>query len=238
VERLASARAAAGATLIATALTGCVTTQQKNARTLLLNARTLASQAPLRVTRANPSVHVAGIAVVGGAALVVRLHNGSDRPASDLPIEVGVVTGSGRRTTLNRAAGIGYYQAHVPSIAAGATTSWVLTRGTPKGRPFAIVGVSTRPAGTTARALPRIETVQSGAPKRNTVRANVSNHSGIPQYGLQIYGVATRDKRYVAAARAVIGELDGGGKAAVKLRFVGDLAGAAIRLYALPTIFD
>jgi hypothetical protein len=238
VVRLASTRAAAGATLIATALTGCVTTQQKNARTLLINARTLASQSPLHLNKANPNVEVAGITVVGGAALVVRLHNRSDRPLSDLPIEVGVIARSGRRTVLNRAAGIGYYRAHVPSIAAGATTSWVFTGSALKGHPFAIVGVSTTPASTTAKALPRIDIVQRGAPAGGTIRATLTNHSGIPQYGLQVYGVAIRDRRYVGAARGAIGQLDGDSTRAVRLRFIGQVTSAAIRLYALPTIYN
>jgi hypothetical protein len=228
---------------LASGLCACVTTQQKNARTVLLNERTLASQQPVQVTHENPSVKVAGVALVRGstgAALAVRLLNTSKRPLSDLPISVGVISPAGRKVYLNRSVNLNYYDAHVAAIASGRLVTWVFTdrRALSAGRPFAEVGLAHAPASTTARSLPRIDVAQAAGASRGVIRVTVSNQSGIPQYGLQIYGLAVRNGRYVGAARATVPSLDGGSRATIVLRLLGTATGATVRVYALPTIFE
>jgi hypothetical protein len=220
-------------------LSGCATTMQKNARTLVLNQRTLAAETPVEVTRADPSVKVLGISVVNAprsAALAVRLLNTSRRPLTDLPISVGIRTAAGRRIYLNRSANGGYFDAHVAAIGAGAITTWVFTAPRVQGRPFAAVGFP-HPSPTTASELPALTVTARGGVLHGRLRITVSNRSGIPQYGLQVYAVALRGDRTSAAARGTITELDGGARASIALRLVGNAAGARLQLYVLPTTF-
>jgi hypothetical protein len=234
---------AVGVAAIAAGVCGCVTTQEKNARTILLNQRELASETGLKVPRENPSVRVLGISVVRGAgadALAVRVLNTSRRPLTDLPISIGVWTRAGHRVYLNQAANIGYFDTHVASIGAGGLTTWVYTaRALPgaAGRPFAAVGFPRLPRTTGAPHLPLITAAPRGGAVDGALRVAVTNRSGIPQYGLQVYAVAVRGARAIGAARGTIAELDGGEQAAISLRLVGDTAGAQVQTYVLPTIF-
>jgi hypothetical protein len=239
---LARAKVAPAAIATAVALCGCVTTQQRNARTVLLNERTLATETTVRVTYQNPLVRVEGIALIRSGADVgfaVRVANMSPRPLTDLPISVGVIGVGGRKLYLNGAANTGYYEAHVPSIAPRAQGVWVLAGGerTPVGgRPFALVGVAGEPPTTTVRALPQIAAV-ARVTIAGQLRVALTNPSGIPQYGLQVYAVASRSGRAVAVGRATVAQLDGGARASVSLGLVGSPAGAHVQVYALSTIF-
>jgi hypothetical protein len=224
-------------------LSGCVTTQQENARTVLLNERTLATESSVDVTREDPAVRVLGLDVVRGrddAALTVRILNTSERPLTDLPISVGLLTTTGQKIYLNRTANISYYDTHVPAIGAGELTTWVYTaRQLPgnRGRPFAEVGIPRLPLSTAARRLPKIDATSVLGARPGSLRVSVSNRSGIPQYGLQVYAVAVRGGRAVGAARGAISELDGGAEARIALKLVGSTAGAQVHIYAAPTIF-
>jgi hypothetical protein len=234
--------------MLATALglAGCVTTQQKNARTLLLNARTLASEARVRVTRETRDVKVVRIELVRGVrgasdAVAVLLRNVSGRPLTDLPISVGITMPGGHLRYLNGRANIDYYDTHVPAIPADASVSWVLPgvrlTKTEAARMFAEVGAARPPASTSSRTLPRIEAARAGGALSEPLRVAVANDSGVPQYGLQVYAVAVRNGRYVGAARAALTELDGGSRATIGLPLIGTASGATVALYAPPTIF-
>jgi hypothetical protein len=225
------------------ALAGCVTTQQKNARTLLTNARTLASETPVRVTTENPSVRVLRVALITSKrddAVVVEVRNDTPRPISDLPISVGVQRAHRGQVYLNEAANIDYYDTHVPLIPGATTLSWVLPgvrAADAAGRLFAKVGVAGTPASTASPMLPRIEAVSTSGAPSGRLRVAVANASGVPQYGLQVYAVAVRNGRYVGAARGALGELDGGSRMVIALPLVGSAVGASVALYAPPTIF-
>jgi len=234
--------AAAIASASAVAVAGCVTTQQRNARTVLLNERTLATETAVRVSRENPLVRVGDVSLVhsrAGAGFAVRIANTSPRPLTDLPISVGVLGGHGRRLYLNGAASTDYYSTHVPSIAARDQVTWVARTGrqAPAGlRPFALVGVARTPPSTAARTLPRI-VATAPRPRAGRLRVALSNESGIPQYGLQVYAVVTKSGHTVAVGRATIAQLRDGARSNVSLILEGRTSGAAVRVYALPTIF-
>jgi hypothetical protein len=243
---LAARLAVAGFAL--TALSGCVTTQQTNARTVLVNERTLESQSAVSVTRPNPAVAVTAVSLLrSGAtdAVVVRVRNRSARPISDLPISVGIRTRSGRAIYLNRAANLAYLDTHIASIGAHAGTIWVFTvHRAPVlgGRPFAVVGLARVPATTSQHSLPPID-VAAAPPNRTggrggELRVAVTDASGVPQYGLPVYAVALRDGRPVAAWRTTIATLDGGARTTLAVKLLGTPIGAAIQLSAPPTIFN
>lgn len=239
--RSARATAAGGAALFAGAvLAGCVTTQEKNARTLLTDARALASEAPVRVTRPDRHVHVLGVEIVGrgrSRAIVVELRSTVARPLTDLPISVGVAA-RGKRAYLNGAPNTPYYDTHVPLIPASGTTSWVLPAiRVVSGRPFAVVGIPRSPASTRQTTVPAIAARSTGAAGGGALHVSVVNDSAVPQYALQVYAVAARHGRYVGAGRRALAELDGGSRATVVLPIAGTDTNASVALYAPPTIF-
>jgi hypothetical protein len=237
---------AGAAVLLSAGLAGCVTTQEKNARTLLINARTLASESAVHVRRQNAAVTVVSVGFVPGAAhapgaIAVALRSSSAHALSDLPISIAIASRSGRRVYLNGRANSDYYDAHVPVIPVGARVSWVLPgvsrselRG---GRLFAVVGVAGTPPSTSASVLPRITATAAGQAASDRLPVAIANESSVPQYGLQVYATAIRAGRIVAAARTAIGELDGGARTRVSLPLTGTTAGAAVELFAPPTIF-
>jgi hypothetical protein len=241
-----SARAVATAVtglLVLGGVTGCVSTQTKNSRTLLVNARTLDSQSALRVTRINPDVAVTSVGLIRsprGTAIAVALHNRATRALSDLPISVGVLQGRIRRY-LNRRANLPYYDTHIPSIAPGARAIWVLPvhRALPSAAtPFAEVGVARQPMSTSARALPQIDAVLRPGVTGRGPHVRVTNTTGVPQYDLQVYAVGIRAGHFLAAGRASAPTLDGGAQTSLRLDLIGRARGTQLWLSAPATIFN
>lgn len=236
-----SARPGFAAWLIVGALAGCATTQQEASRLQLNSARLRATEVPVRVTQPDPRVRPAQISVVrgpGGAAIVVTLHNPASGPTSDRPISVGIETAH-RRRYLNAAAGIGYFQTHVPPIPAGGTLTWVFRTSRPvplQARPFADVGAPVlTPAGVQSRA-PQIA-VGALLRRGRELALTVRNDSSVPQYQLQLYAVARRAGRYLAAGTASIAHLAPGTSSRQRIRLTGRTGSAALLVQVPPTIF-
>jgi hypothetical protein len=228
-------------------LAGCVeTTQQQNARARLQAERVLASQSPVQVTGQDPGVTVRGVAILRdrGTAIAVVLRNEGAHPVTDLPISVGVKSG-GRTIYLNRAAGLPYPQTHVASLAPGALTTWVFTSPStaPAGsRPFARVGSNTFTPQEHIRTLPSLTTrVLASTPSAHggsEVKATITNHSEVPQYGLAAYAYAIAGGRLLAAGNAPVTRLNGGSSATVAIRLMGNPGRTPVNLDAPPTIFE
>jgi hypothetical protein len=244
VAHLASNRTVAGAATVLTVaglLSGCVSTQTKAARLRVNADRIRASQSDTRVTIANPEVTVTSVAVVSAgrrAAFVVTVHNNSDRPRSDLPISVGYRRHAGRAVYLNGGAGLDYFSAHLPVVAARGSLTWVFTptRRLPRhARPFAIVGTTPSVPGTAGGRPPAIG-VGTGAVTRGRLTVKVHNPSDIPQYQLPVYATAERDGRTTAAGAATVQELDAGASQTLRLPLLGRIGNAPVRLEAAATI--
>jgi hypothetical protein len=222
-------------------LSGCATTQTLSSRKKLQSTRFLADRRPVLVTAPNPAVRVVRVALVRHghkAAVVAQLRNTSRATMTDLPISVGLVSGH-HRVWLNRRAGIGYFANHVAALAPGRDATWVFTTRKPvpaHGRPVAVVGSPVRPAISHATALPQVQV--AGTPRAGSVRLHVSNPSGVPQYGLQVYAYARRGTRYVAAGRLTVAHLGTGESKDLRLALIGSARGTAVSLEALPTIFQ
>lgn len=229
--------AACAATLpFAVILTGCVSTQQIAARARLVSARVLASQTPVEVTRTDPNLSVGRLTVIRartGIAVVVPLRNDTPTTLTDLPISVAIRTARGNMY-LNHSANLDYFQTHVAAIGPHDSTDWVFTTGrrVASGRAIATVGfpqLHPRLAG----GPPRIELSPHG-----TAGVTVTNRSGIPQYDLQVYVLAIRSGREVAAGRTEVTHLGSDGTTTLSFTLLGSEQGAALRLIALPTIFS
>ena len=223
-------------------LSGCVTTQDVAARARLVDARIRAGQVQLRIGKPSRDVRVTGLSLLragNGTAIVAELRDASARALTDLPVLVGVRTRAGRALYLNRAANTDYFDNHVAAIAPGRLVTWVFTshrRLAAAGRPFAEVGASELPEPTVS-AFPALEVTSAIPSAGPTFDVSVVNRSGIPQYGLPVYAVASRAGHVTAAGRATVAQLQAHGAKRVRLRLLGRVAGATVHLTVLPTIF-
>jgi hypothetical protein len=230
-----------GSGVVLAALAGCTTTQQQAAWLRLNDARLRASELSVRVAKPGgyASVEqVAAVAGVGGSAVVVRVRNIGPRPLSDLPISIGTISASGKRTYLNAASGLDYFRTHLPLVPAHGLLTWVYTTHgrLPAARLFAEVGSRSLRA---QRPLPQIQIKperRAGAAP-GVLRLTVINRSQVPQYQLPVYAVVRRGGRYLAAGEATIGKLSGGSSSALRLPLVGH-AGGQLQFEAPPTIFE
>lgn len=224
-------------------LAGCATTQQEAARLQLNDARTRASQAPLVLGARNPAARIAMLTLIkshDGGAIVVRIRNLETRAVSDLPILVGVRSPRGERIYLNRGAGLDYFQTHAPLIGADGELTWVFTtqRRLPRGaQPFAAVGEAATLPSARPREIPGLSVALERRVVGRNLKLTLLNHSPVPQYQLEVYGVAERGGHYVAAGRASIKHLAPGAAQPLSMRLVGDPAGASLSLALPPTIF-
>jgi hypothetical protein len=233
-------------------LTGCVSTQRKNARAELVADRTLAQRTPLRLHRRSRDVRVERVALVraaSGGAFVVTLRNSGAQPATDVPVAVGLRAVDGRRTQLNGGGELDWFRTHVPAIGAGATATWIFTAHRPlaAGTPYAIAGATGRAVvshasgalpAIAARVVPEPVRGRRGAGTRGGVSVAIVNRSEIPQYDVQVYAVARDGARVLAAGAASIAHLGTHEATRVRVALVGAAGRHTVRVFALPTIFE
>lgn len=230
---------AASLMAMAVALSGCATTQDANKRASIQADRTLASRKPLELRAADPDVQVVRTSVISGnhgSAIVVVLRNRGDTPVNDLPIEVGPQGGAPVNTRPN----VPYFQSHAPAIAPGAEVTWVYLSKDPIGssRAFARVGAPVAHPVTTAGHVSELEVEGSPAKGGSAVAAEVTNDTGVPQYDLDVYAVARKGDRYVAAGRANLEHLGVSKSAHLSLPVIGDAKGTQIQVFAPQTLFE
>jgi hypothetical protein len=228
---------AASLAILAAAVSGCATTQDSNKRISVRFDRTLASRKPLELKGTDPDVKVIRTAVVDGkdgSAIVVVLRNTGDVPVNDLPIEVGPQGGE----PINTAANVPYFQSHAPAIAPGAEVTWVYASKDPIGssEAFARVGAPASPPLTTAGHVAELEA--SGKGGDSSVQAEVTNDTGVPQYDLDVYAVARKGGRFVAAGRVSLEHLGVSKSAHLILPLVGDAKGTQVQVFAPQTLFQ
>jgi hypothetical protein len=220
-------------------LTGCVTTQDRNARAKLSAERQIAAREPLRLGARNAEVDVDGAALVRArdrTAIVVDLRSRAGTPLTDLPIAVGVRTRAGKKLVLNGGRNLDWFATHVAALAPGATTTWVFTarRRVPAGaRAYAQVGVPASKPASRAASLPRLQANDVGGG-----RVRVRNGSDVPQVDLPVYAVARAGDRYVAAGRASIPKLSGDGEVTVAVPLIGARNAHQTQVHVLPTILQ
>lgn len=243
-----SARTTVGTlALLATAggAVGCDSTQQRNDRAALTAERELLSREPLKLGTRSREVDVTRVTLLrsgtaGRLAVVVELRSRADRALTDVPIAVGLRSRRGGVIRLNAKPGLEWFQRHVPVIAPGGTTTWVFTgrrRTHAPVTPFAEVGTAAaKPSARTDGALPRVDAAVLGA-GRARARARVTNGSGVPQYGLQVYLLARRGARVVAAGRTTVRHLGTGDRATVAVPLIGSAHHPRPAALAIPTVF-
>jgi hypothetical protein len=239
VRAAAPALAALG---LALALAGCQSTAERSAK-LEREARLhpVAAARGLSISHVSSRVKVIGTSVLRsaeGAVAVVELRNTSGHALLSVPISVAVTDGRGRTLYRNNGAGLEAALVSVPSLPAHGTFTWIDDQVPPSGNPAAasvrIGEVSSGGGRVPQMAVAGVHLIEDPT---NGVGAagTVSNRSRIAQGKLVLFGVARRAGRIVAAGRAVLPELPGGGQLPFQIFFVGDPHGARLQVSAPAT---
>lgn len=228
---------------IALPLAGCTTTQHEAQRLQLDAARQRVALERTRVRVPNRHVFPTQIGFVCSrtqTAIVVTVRNSGRRRVSDLPISVGYATRGGR-VYLNSGANRGYFDAHLPSIAAGHSLTWVydaVAHLPQRSRVFAVIGRRPSAPAQLTETYVRIGLRYADRPTSSSVNIHLHNPTDVPQYELQVYAYARVGRRYTAAGSATVAELGGGAERALRLRLVGSAPTRGLRIEAVPTILQ
>jgi hypothetical protein len=235
-------RHAALALLAGLALAGCESTQATSAR-LARQAKAVAAEHGVTVTRGNPDVRVLDTRWIRdryGVAVVVELRSRADRPQADLPLAFTVQGPGGRREYANSLAGLDDSLTHVPLLRAGEHAFWVddqVQVRQPK-KVVAKVGVSHAHLPQHLPELAPTRLSLQDDPDGIYTRGMLRNRSGIDQRNVTVYGVAERGGRVVAAGRGGIERIAAHEQALFRVFWIGDPRGARVRLFAPPTTLE
>lgn len=230
--------------LAALALSACESSQDRSAR-LASQAKTLKRASGLRIEHRNPNVRVVRTTVLhdaNGTAAVADLRNTGRRPQVGVPLSLEVDDAKGRAVYRNDAPGLDVSLTSVPLVGGGRRSFWVhnqvLSPAKP-GKARVVVGAAT---GRAVGTPPRIELLDIHFDRDSdgiSARGVVRNRSRIVQKRLTVSCVARRDRRVVAAGRAVVDKLQPHPtKKPVRFAvyFIGDPRGARLECIAPPTV--
>lgn len=230
--------------LAALALTACESNQQRSAKLEKAAAlhkgdaarrRALAQQA-LRITRPSTKVKVIATAVVSsreGTAAVVTLHNISNTPIRDVPVQITVRDAHGKPIYKNDIAGLAATLLSVALVPAHGVLTWIDDQVQANGKPTSVsaaVGEGTAVTGT----IPALA-VTGTRLSESQAEGNLVNHSSVDQQELVVDAVARRAGRIVAAGRAVVAQAPASASTPIQIFFVGDPRGATLEVSAPAT---
>jgi hypothetical protein len=229
--------------LLALALTGCQSSQEKSAqleREAKLHGAKAAGKG-LLIAHPSKRVKVLRASVVSdteGAAVVVTLHNSSAQALSDVPVAITVRNARGATVYANSAAGLTRTLVSAPLIAAHGQLSWIDDQ-IPPGAGASSVSAVAGEAAPVSGAIPSITVRGSHLYEDPTngigAEGTVVNHSGVTQQELVVYALALRGGRIVAAGRGVLPLVPAGASTPFQVFFVGNPQGAQLAVSAPPT---
>ncbi|MEJ7798147.1 MAG: hypothetical protein WKF42_06580 [Solirubrobacteraceae bacterium] len=227
-------------------LSACESSQSESARQRAAAQRAAPEQG-LRIARANSDVRVTASTVLTDpeakrSAAVVTLRNTSRRTQAALPLLFTLTDAEGKKVFSNDSAGASADLTKVPSLAPGATLTWVhdvIIDVAGATGVKARIGVGTK----TPRKPPRLRLsdvrLESDPVDGVTATGKVFNDSTVVQERLVIFAVARRGAKIVAAGRSVVPTLKPGRKGArFTLFFIGNPRGAKLSLAVPPVSFE
>jgi hypothetical protein len=232
--------ALAGVALVAT---GCESTQDKSAR-IAAELGPVQQEKGLRITGRSKDVKVVSTSLLSdanGSAVVVLLHNDSDKNLAGVPIAIDVLDAKGRSVYRNDIPGIEPALAAVPFIEAGGDVEWVQDQILATGRPASVkvtVGAGGVPFEGEQPKIAVSEPKLEGDPFSGVLAAgDVVNQSGEDQKRLLLYAVAHDGDKVVAAGRGAIERLKAEPKpVGYSIYFIGDPGGADVTVTKFPTL--
>ena len=230
----------AGVALVAT---GCESTQDKSAK-IGEELGPVAQEKGLRITKESKDVEVLDTTLLTdsvGTAVVVELHNDSDRDLVEVPIAIDVLDAKGKNVYTNTTPGIEPALAAVPFIPAGGDVDWVHDQVLATGKPASVkvkVGASEE---TLSQPLPEVSVSEpklKGDPYTGVAASGeVVNESGEDLERLLLYGVARQGGRVVAAGRGAIEPLKAKRKPApYNIYFIGDPRQGDVTVSQFPSL--
>jgi hypothetical protein len=235
----------AGLAVLAVAgLTACQSTKSRSAELEKEGATKLLSDSGLKIEKESTDVKVTSTALLtdaNGSALVVDLHNSSDKDLVEVPILIDVRDANGKSVYTNDIPGIEPALAAIPYIPAGGDTEWVNDQVLAATKPKSVkvkVGAST---AAYSGPLPEVEV---SAPKLEgdpvsgiEAIGTVVNKTGEDQQRLLLYAVGRKGGKVVAAGRGAIDHLKAGTKLLhYDIFFIGDPKGSDLELTQFPTL--
>ena len=242
--RTRSVTAALGVGLVAVALCGCESTQERSAELARQAKHEVLATHGASVTKQSPSVQVLQSTVIHSSsqtAVVVALRNTSTHTLENAPIEVTVRDAHGSVLYQNNASGLEPSLTTVSLLLPGQETIWVNDQVTASGTPAtasALVGEGTQASGSIPQLSIADAHLSTEAGAEATLSGGVANHSQTAQQNLVVYAVARRGVKIVAAGRSVLPEVSTTGtNVPFQIYFVGDPSGAQIQTSASATTF-
>lgn len=232
--------------LVAAALAGCQSTQEKAALVRAQGDEALAGRKGLKVMRVNRDVEVRDRTILrdrNGTAVVLELRNEGREDQADVPIAIELTDATGKRVFANDAPGLEKALVSMSFLPRNKPSYWVHNQIVASAAPERVsvkIGMPRRadvPADPPRITLSNVELGEDadGA----FVRGEVNNRSDVLQKRVTIFCVAKRDGRIVAAGRAVIEKLP---PAPTKkpvpftVYFIGDPAGAELDFTVPPVV--
>jgi hypothetical protein len=229
--------------MLAVALSGCESTQEKSAQLEKTAHHTRLAERGLSIAKPSTDITVLGAVLVRGAkgaAAVVTLRNNSAHALREVPIAITVKEAQGRTVFQNNTPGVEAALTSLGSLPAHSVVTWVDDQVPATANPVsvtAIAGISPAVSG----ALPDIEVAgihpseESGSA---TAAGTVHNRSSVAQHALVVYAVGRRAGRIVAAGRAILPEVAPGAAVPFQAFLVGGAqAGARLEASAPASTF-
>jgi hypothetical protein len=231
--------------LVAIALAGCETTQDK-ARAIQEQGEQAQLEEQFRLGQPSKDVKVLDTTLLhdeNGDAIVVQVQNTSNQTLVGVPILVDLRDAKGKSVYKNDIAGLEPTLNHIPVLKPGETFEWVNDQLSPTVTPKTAkvsVGTSEEKAPSQLPALdvstPRLtETPVTGI----EVEGRVTNNSKLDQKKLVLFAVARSGSEIVAAGRGQIKNLKvGAAPGPYNIFFIGNPSGAEITVKAPPSVLQ
>jgi hypothetical protein len=227
--------------LLAVSVSACESTEQESAKIGREGQRLVASQGALTLGAVNHSVRVADVTLltVGGrTAVALRLTGSSTRPQLNVPVLVTVTGTHGKVLYSNDTGGLEASLQRVALLRPRQEEWWVndqvLVAQTPTGVSVRVGSGAARSASIPEVAVSGVSLgQQAGLP---VLTGTIVNRSTRPQSKVPVFAVAVRGRRIIAAGRAVAETLPPRTPTRFQIFFVGNPAGASIKVTALPTV--
>lgn len=228
---------------VALVVTGCESTQDKSAK-IGSELGPVAQEKGLHIGKESKDVSVVDTTLLtdsAGSAVVVDLHNDSDRDLVDVPLLIDVLDAKGKSVYRNDIPGIEQALASVPFIPAGEDVAWVHDQVLATGKPASVKVKVGAGDATFSGQLPSVSVSEpklEGDPYSGVeASGEMVNESGEDLERLLLYAVARQGDKIVAAGRGAIEPLKDKPKpVAYSIFFIGDPRGADVTVADFPTL--
>jgi hypothetical protein len=236
---------AIGFALLATvSLAACESTQSRSAALEDEGATKLLSESGVKIEKESTDVKVTSTALLSdpnGSAVVVNLHNASNKNLVDVPILIEVLDAKGKSVYKNDIPGIEPALVSVPYIPGGGDVEWVndqvLASGEPKSVKVRVGASSDSYSGQLPDVVVSAPKIEGDPASGIEATGTVVNRTGEEQGRLLLYAVGRKGGEVVAAGRGAIEHLKPGTKPLhYDIFFIGNPRGTNLEVTHFPAL--